>query len=759
MRKSLLIFSCFLFLQFLVPVAGAQDVISAIDIVGNQKISDATVISKIKTKVGQQYNDNLINQDIENLYQTGFFENISVEKETEADKLKVVFKLQEKPVIEKIEVEGTQKVHRKHVERLIDVKEGSFLDEYEIKQISGEIRSLYYKRGYAQTVVDYQIQETEDNKVIVTFNIKEEPRVSIKKVIIKGNENYSSKKIKSLMRTKARGWFFRKGILKPETLEDDIRRIEDFYKKHGFNDVVVDYAVDYLKQDTYVTITIQEGQQFFVGQIDIKGNQHIKNKTLKKKIVLKTSKVYTQDKLQQSVNQIKGAYVDKGYIYATVQPSVDFNSETEKVDITFDINERDIGYVNKIKINGNVKTKDEIIRRELRIYPGDKFQGDKIRTSKRRLDNLGFFEEVRFDSEPSDRPNWENLIVDVKEAKTGYLSFGGGYSTVDQATGFIELRQRNFDYKNWRTFTGAGQDLSLKASFGSLTEVYELSFTNPWIYGRPISFGFDLYKRGHQQDEDVGYAYEENIKGGAFRFGREFNDQFKGWIGYRFETVEISDVVDDAATALQNEEGENDLSTIEMSLSYDTRDNRFSPREGLYFTNSLDTTGIFLGGDKDFIKLYSSLSKYYPMPKEAVLEGRLRGGLAEPVSNTDSVPIYKRFFAGGARSIRGYEERSVGPIDSSSEDPIGGEAMFIANLEYTYPLADVFKVATFFDSGNVWAKNSDFLNGDFKSSVGLGFRINTPLGPLSLDYGWPLDTQPGKDGKEGRFHFSISKDF
>ena len=383
----------------------------------------------------------------------------------------------------------------------------------------------------------------------------------------------------------------------------------------------------------------------------------------------------------------------------------------------------------------------------------------KLRRSKQRLTNLGIFEEVKFSHKPTSEPQMIDLVVDVKEAKTGYLSFGGGYSSVDSFTGFIELRQKNFDYKNWSTFTGGGQDLNLMASFGDVTKRYELDFTNPWIFDKPISFGFQLYRRGHQQDEDVGYAYEEDVTGGAVKFGREFNDQLKGSAGYRFETVKIKDVVNDASQALKDEAGTKKLSTAEIGLTYDTRDNVFSPSTGIYFNNSLGITASFLGGDTDFIRFESGLSKFFPFMRKSVLEFRFRLGIEEPFSDTNKVPLYSRFFAGGASTIRGYHERKIGPIDPVTNDPIGGEALFVGNIEYTYPLNSVLKLATFFDTGNVWEKASDLLSGGIKSSVGVGLRVKTPLGPLSLDYGWPLDVEPGETSKTGRFHFNVSRGF
>jgi len=753
--KYLSIFIIFTLLT--IPVF-SKDMVTKVEIVGNDIISDSAVISKIKTRVNQEYNDNSINDDIKNLYSTGFFDDIKVEKKKDKKGVKVVFNLKEKPVIDRVIVNGTKKIHKKKIEALIDIEEGSFLDEYKIKEIENSIEELYRKKGFSAAKIVSQIKINEGNKAKITFEIDESGVIRVKKIIIRGNNAISTKKIKKLIRTKEKS-FFRKGIFKKEALEDDVLRIEDIYREKGFGEISIDYALDYLNDNVYLTINVEEGARYFIGRIKIEGNDEILTKELRETITVKNGDVFVERKINESLNAIRGIYIDKGYIFAQFRPIVFLNPETEKIDITFNIIENDFAYVEKIEIRGNVKTKDKVIRRELRVYPGDKFEGEKIRKSRERLDNLGFFEEVRFDSEPGSEESFENLIVEVKESKTGYVSFGGGYSSIDQFTGFIELRQRNFDYKNWPSLTGDGQDLSLVASLGSVSEKYELSFTKPWIFDKPLSFGFDGYKKGHKRESDVGYGYDESIKGGAVRLGKEFNDELSASVGYRIEQVIIGDVDDSASAELKREEGTNDLSSLEFFLTYDSRNNVFVPSSGILLSNSLKVTGGLLGGDKDYFAYSLRLSKFYEFIKKSVLEIRFRGGFADSFENTTYIPIYSRFFAGGANSIRGYDERSIGPIDPITKDPIGGESMFATTIEYTYPLVKILKLAAFFDSGNVWAKGGDFLTTKLYSSVGLGVRVKTPMGPINLDYGIPLDIAPGETGKEGKFHFSISRGF
>jgi outer membrane protein insertion porin family len=257
----------------------------------------------------------------------------------------------------------------------------------------------------------------------------------------------------------------------------------------------------------------------------------------------------------------------------------------------------------------------------------------------------------------------------------------------------------------------------------------------------------------------VGYGYVEKRTGGDLRLGKEFNEYVKGGVTYRLEEVDISDVDVNATADLRSEQGKNLISSMEFYLTRDTTDNVFNPMRGYVLSGSYEVAGGPFGGDKDFNKVFGLATHYFPLFAKGVLQIQARAGVAQPFNNQSNVPIYERFYAGGANTIRGYEERSVGPIDPVTSDPIGGEAMFIGNIEYTVPLVEFIKGAVFMDTGNVWAKASDFGNGGFMTGIGFGVRIKTPIGPLKLDYGIPMNTQPGKNKKEGRFHFSMSHGF
>ena len=755
--------------------------VTAIEIAGNKSISSNVIISKMKTRIGSAYQENIISDDLKRLYLLGFFSDIKIDTQDYKDGLKIIITVAERPIIEKISFFGTNLITMKDekLKQQLKSRETQYLDYPSLAEDVRTLKKMYEKMGYSQADISYKVDaNVQTNKANIVFTVIEGRKVRIKDILVEGNKNFPKGRILKMLKTK-RAWFFNAGVLKDDVLKEDVERIKSFYQREGYTDVLVTYEVNPDAKQAYllfIKIKITEGKKYLVGSVIVQGNKDVAEKE-----ILKTlsecipGKVFSQESMKRDVTGIQGLYFDRGYISAQVQDSSLVNSDTGRVDITYGITENQIVYVDKIKIKGNIKTKDVVIRREMRIHPGERFDGEKLRRSKERLTNLGYFEEVSYDTEETAELAKKNLVVDVKETKTGAFSFGGGYSTVDQFVGFVEVEQKNFDWRNWPYFTGAGQNLKVRASIGNLSNGFELSFTEPWMFDYPVSFGFDLYRRTHTRDTDSGYAYDEAVTGGDLRLGKELSEYLRGDLTYRLDNIDISNL--ESGTTSQDESPYL-VSVITPSLTYDSRDNVFDARKGNLLTGAFDFAGGPLGGDKNYAKFFGRASHYFPMPRGAVLEIRGRLGLAEPYGSTDKMPISERFFAGGAYTIRGYEERKIGPVDNDG-DPLGGASMVVGNIEYTYPLFSFLKVAAFYDVGNVWDKMQDIFSnknysyvdssgnsheisnsGGFKSGIGIGLRIKTPIGPIMLDYGIPMDKASGENTKgSGRFHFSASHGF
>lgn len=736
--------------------------VKSIEIIGNKTISIATILSKIKTRVGQDYLQGVVSDDLKRLYNTGYFSDIRVDRELQEESFKVMIYVEEKPIIEEITFSKTKHIKKKTLTKKLKSKVGKFLDNKVLKDDERTIKELYDKKGLTTSEIKAETFVDEvTNKATIHFVVREGQKIRISKINIFGNDSFKDKKVRKVIKTKPRIWIFRSGYLQDNVIEEDMDRIASFYEQNGYIDAKVEYEVDYLYQGKVeIDIRITEGRRYSVGDVTVAGNKIISEKEVVKAMEnIKPSNVFSREKLSIDVSKIRTLYFDRGYIFAKVAESTSLDPKSGTVGVKIDIEEGDLAYIERVRIEGNTRTKDNVIRRELKMFPGDRFDGEQLRKSKERLNQLGYFEDVSFDIEDTAAKDRKDLVVQVKEAKTGTFSFGGGFSTVDKIVGFVEVEQRNFDFMNWPTFTGGGQHLEVRAETGSSRSNYRLSFTEPWMFGYPVSGGFDIFRSERDREEDTGYAYDEKRTGGILRLGKRFTDIYSGNVSYKLEQVEIEDFEPGVSADLLAEAGENLVSTLGFGFTRDTRDSFVNPTKGWITTQDLDFAGSWLGGDKDFIRYQISNSLFFPLKWNSVLEFRLKGGIVDAIADSDSVPIFERFFAGGARSIRGYDERDVGPLDPATLDPIGGESIVVGNIEYTIPLIQYIKLAAFFDIGNVWADIGDFASGDFKSGTGLGLRVKTPIGPINLDYGYPLDDVPTETDREGKFYFSVSRGF
>jgi outer membrane protein insertion porin family len=745
------------------PPSNEGKTITAINVKNNKTISAEIVLSKIRTKTGDKFSQEVLNDDLKKLYATQYFTDISIDVEDSKEGVSVTFVVEEKPVIEDIVFKGNNEFRPQKLKSTMKSKPNEMLNLALLAQDMSEIKTLYVKRGYPQVDAKYAIDTDKDtNKTIITVTIDEKVHVKVASVKITGNKAIKTRDISRLLGTKP-AWLFNPGVFNDETLQDDVDKIKSLYDDIGFMDTEVTPKLSYSPDGKILDVIfeIKEGKQYLIGDITFKGDLIYPEKSVRTNITMKKGKPFSTRALREDVFAIRQYYYKYGYMNVVVDVEKNLNPQTGNVELIYNIETKEIVYVGKIDIRGNLKTRDVVVRRELRIFPGDKFNGDRIRRSKERLYNLGFFENVSFDTEPTEVPNVQNLVINVKETKTGEFSFGGGYSSVDLLMGFAEITQRNFDILNFPTFTGGGQNLTIRGEIGMVRTDYNLGWTDPWIFGFPFLGGFDVYRTSHTKASDVGWMYDETRTGGDLKLGKEITDTLRGDLYYRLEDVNISNLDSNVSQDLKNEEGSNYISSLTLELTQDTRDNIFNPTKGYTLNGSMEDAGGAFGGDKEFWKGTLSGAYYYTFFDKLVLEAKARAGLADSYGDTVDVPVYERFYAGGANTIRGYRERFVGPRDVGSGEPIGGDAILIGNIELTFPIYEkVLKAAVFYDIGNVWPKIGDFLDNasQFKSGAGIGVRVKTPLGPVKVDYGIPL-SKNHEDKREGQFYFSMSRGF
>ena len=746
------------------PLAPSPKIVKAIEIRGNKSIGIAQVLARINTRVGEEYQEAVVSDDLKRLYNTGHFSDVQIDHQDLDGGYKVIVTLKEKPIVAQITFSKIRYYHSPYLLKQMKTKKDKFLDNKTLKDDINMIEDLYKKKGLTQIKVDVETYIDEStNKASLHFIIREGYKVRVKRIYVFGNVTFRDKRIIKVMKSRW-AWLFGAGLLKEDQLDTDMTAIQAFYEQNGYLDAKAAYTIEPLKKGwVNVNVTVQEGKRYFVGDLAFSGNSILSENDIRAQLKnMKTGRVFSHEKLDEDLGRVREAYFDRGYISALVEETTAFNTDTGKVDIKLNIKEGHMAYINMIKIQGNTHTRDIVIRRELRMYPGERFDGAKLRLSKDRLKDLGYFEDVGYDIEDTDQEDLKDLVVQVKEAKTGSFSFGGGYSTVDRLIGFVEVEQKNLDISNWSTFTGGGQDLRLRAQIGSAQREFLLSFTEPWLFDHPVSAGFDLYLSENLNDNTTGYAYTQKTFGGDLRLGRAINDNLSVGGVYRLEHITISNLNEGVSQALAEQAGNSLVSSLGFSVTNDYRDSKLSPTKGWTVTNSADLAGGPLGGDRNFWRVQTSGAYYYPLvinDVTTVLEISGRTGVVQSYPDTPDVPIFERYFAGGQDSIRGYDERSIGPLDPNTQDAIGGDALVLGSVEYTVPIIEIIKGAVFFDTGNVWDKVRHYGNGGLKSGTGVGLRVKTPIGPIKLDYGIPLDSTPTQNSKSGKFYFSVSRGF
>lgn len=737
---------------------GKPNQIVAVEVRGNQIVSTYTILSKLKSQKGDPLVQETVNEDLKRLYGTGFFQDIKMEVEEMPEGYKLVVSVEEKPVVRQILIEGATAFKQDKIRKQLKIIEGQILDRRLIKEAEEAIRKLYGDKGYRFVDVQSEVDVNQETReATISLRVIEGDKFKIKDIRFEGAAAFKPRKLGKLMKTKKDKWYT-SGVFKEANFQKDIERLQLYYQQEGYLDVKVvpSFEYDRGKRKILITIAIDEGRHYVTGEIKIQGNQLFPESEIWQELEMLPGLTYSQYYLSKDIEKIREYYHERGYMDARIIPDIRLNRDSGKVDLVYQIQEGDLYFVEKVVVRGNTKTKDIVIRRELRIRPGERFDGEKIRKSKERLDNLGFFEEVTYDTEPAPAaPNRKDLIFRVKEKRTGELSFGGGVSSIDRFVGFAEISQKNFDLFNWPRFTGAGQSLAVRARVGSISQDYSVSFVEPYLFNKPVSFGTDIF---NTRRDNRNVDFDEERRGFGVTFSRLFKDVFRIGTGYTLERVELDDISSDAPKTVLDFAGVNWLSRWRAFTSYDTRDNVFNPSKGMLVTLSGDLVGSFLGGDQDFYTLQTSLNKYWTLFKNHLIEYRLKLGTSQEFGDSEEVPIFDRFYAGGLGTVRGYNYRRVGPIEAG--DAVGGETIALTNLEYTVPIPrlEAFRLAGFVDLGHVNRESYDLDFSDFAVSVGPGIKIKTPIGPVAFYYGFPVANRDVED-RNGRFEFSLSRGF
>lgn len=739
------------------PATERPNEVLEVRVKGNQVVSTSVIINQMKLRKGSPLTQNDVNEDIKRLYKTGYFKDIQMEVEEDPQGYRLIVVVNEKPVVRQIILDGFSTFKEDDLRKELKILEGQILDEKAVKEGVEAIRKKYRSKGFRFVEIESEMDVNEKTKEATLFiHILEGQKYKIKEINFEGVKAFKEKKLRKLMKTKKDG-IISSGVFNEENFQKDLDRLQLFYQHEGYLDVKVSPEFDYDQQSRKIMIRIlvEEGTHYLTGDVKITGADLFPESEIWQILEMLPGTTYSQYYLAQDMDRIRKYYFERGYVDARIVPDVKLNRETGKVDILYKIQEGDLYFVDKVVVRGNTKTKDIVIRRELRIRPGEKIDGEKIQKSVQRLENLDFFEEVTYDMEPGDEPNRKDLIFRVKEKRTGELSFGGGISSIDAFVGFAEISQKNFDLFRFPRFTGGGQRLSVRGRVGTISQNFEVSFVEPYLLGRKISLQVDAY---NNRRDNKNVDFDEDRLGAGFSLSKAFTDAFRLGMGYALENVKLKNISDDAPPAVKQFAGSTVLSRFRLFQSHDTRDNLFNPTKGHHLSFEEELVGTFIGGEEDYYILQTSFTQYWTIFKKHVFEFKFRLGTSQDVGSSDTVPVFDRFYAGGLGTVRGYNYRRVSPIEAG--DAVGGQTLGLVNLEYTFPIPylDIIKGAAFVDVGQV---NEDAYRlgfGDFAVSVGPGIKIKTPVGPLAFYYGLPIANRDTED-RNGRFEFSLSHGF
>lgn len=737
-------------------VAQEGKTVTDIDVqyVGNQTVSPERILSNMSTRVGDKLSLAMVDEDVKNLYSSGDIENVRILSENSSGGVRLIVVAQTRAVYGGSQFTGNTLIDDGKLAKKVELTVNKPIDEGALQTAREGMQELYRKKGFSEATVTYRIDApSAEGYSNVIFNINEGTQGVLRNVEFVGNSAFSASRLKEEMTQKEKSittMFGKGGSTDPETLAQDVRAIEDFYRDNGYLNARVS-NVSRLRADSKfvdVVMTIDEGDTYMVDSLAVSGVGAVSmQEDILPYLKTKAGDTFAGNKLKDDIEMISEEYGSRGYADVRVTPRLE-EASPGAVRVVLDVTEGQIYKIGQIHIEGNNKTQDKVIRRELPLEPGQAFDTTKTRVAERRLQNMNYFENVEVSPIPTSYLDEKDLLVRVVEKPTGTINFGAGFSSIDSLTGFFEVTQTNFDLFDWPQFTGAGQRFRLSIRAGSERKDASISITEPWFMGHRLALTGEAYYRDLLFLSD---QYDQTDIGTAISLRKSLGEFTYGVVEYRFENIDV-EAERGASQAFLNEDGEFIKSSVGLSMVRDTRDNVFLPRKGHKVSAGFEFAG--LGGDVDDTIATISGSQHFALPYDGIftLSGKFQNS-----ANGDHV--FTRHMLGGANSIRGYDYRDVGPRDPVSGEVIGGKQAWNATAEASFPMVEKIRAAIFYDAGEVSDGPVGSVGGGLHSNWGLGLRLFI-LGsaPVRLDYALPIQND-GFNDDSGRFQFTMGASF
>jgi len=777
------------------PGAGTE-VVRKIQFSGNRKVEDDAIRVNLTTVAGAPLDREKLREDTRQLWKMGFFEDIKVEgAPAVGGGLIVTYVFTEKPSIRKILIQGNEDVGLDKINEVIDLKRDSILDVTKIKKNAQKIKDLYISKGFYLASCDYQVRPVNESEVDVWFTVLENAKVQIRRVSFAGNEKVPDAVLRTVMQTQEGGFLSfinDSGTFQQDVFERDLTLLMAYYYDLGYVTVKIGTPQIMLSADKrfmYINIPIEEGPPFDIGKIDFKGDLVLAKDEYYRRLRTKSGQRFSRSRLGQDMVGLNDLYKDRGYAYVNIAPQTPINMDKRLVDISFEIEKGSKVYFERINIRGNTKTRDKVIRREMKVSEGELYSQTNLDVSKARVQALGYFEKVDVSTKRGSSDEFIEVNVEVAEKPTGTFQIGAGFSSVENFIAQAQISQNNL--------FGRGQTLALQAQLSGLRQLFSLRFIEPYFFDSKWTFGVDVYNQTLLQS-----TFARNATGGDLSWGYPLSYETRAFVTYKLETVGVSTSAaglifsqgvssTTSANSVANLFRGGITSSVRASLSYDTRDNRLFPRNGLYDNLYVEVADKFTGSENVFVR-YGGFARFYkPIWGPFVLHVNLETGIITS-RLPGGVPITERYILGGINDIRGFRLRTLSPIIFAQNPgeptalqplPLGGNLQLVWNNEIEVPLFKTVGISAvvFFDAGNAYNLEEKWCNREANAanniskkfdpcfsfpssiiegarrSVGWGIRWFSPIGPLRFEWGIPLDRQPGEDPLV--FEFTIGNFF
>jgi outer membrane protein insertion porin family len=745
-------------------VAAADGVVRAVRVEGNRRVGADAIRGAISHKPGSPFDARAVGKDIKAVMKLGFFSDVVVEMEGSEDAPVLVYRVVELPTVRETRVTGNEALGKDELKDLIGVKAGGVLDRAAVQRDVKKLQEKYVEKGYFLAEVTSRVDEQPENQVDVIYRVNEQAKVQVKEVRFIGNARVAADDLVGVMQTRAGSYLSflsSMGTFQVEALERDLQNLQATYLDRGYVTVKIgrpSVALSPDKRHIYVTIPVEEGERYRIGAVKFAGELLGQEQRLREIVKTRAGEWFSRGDVGQDLFAVGDVYKDLGHAYANVTPLTDTDAATRIVDLTFEVQPGPPTTFERIEVVGNDKTRDKVIRRELRIFEGERFSGTGLRTSKQRVNALGFFETVEITTKRGSADDTVIATVEVKERPTGTFQVGAGFSSYENFILTGQISQQNF--------FGWGQTLSLQIQWSSVRQLGQIQFVEPYFLDTRWTFAFDLY-----MTEGIYTTFTRRSVGGSMTWGYELSG-LAGWWGfakhledmrlfatYTNERVDVS--TDNPSPIARERFNSGTTSSVRLSLQWDKRDNRIFPTGGFFLSTSAEAAPPFLapsslfGERVNLFTRYGVDARYYhPLFWGLVARGKLTLGLIRDWDADHQVPISELFYVGGINSVRGYRYLSISPRQSVPAGPtpasalteiaVGGDKQAILNLEVEFPLFKAVGVrgVLFADFGNSFAPgefSDPSVSWSLYKSVGFGFRWFSPIGPLRFEWGFPLN--------------------